>query len=181
MRLPKMLLPWGNTTVLGQVIQSIQHAGIQDILVITGAAGEDVKKVATQHGVRATHNDSFESGEMLASIQCGLREQDPQVQGTLVCLGDQPQIEENNVRGVCEAFQKNRSDLVVPSYHMRRGHPWLVARRLWDEILNMRSPGSPRDFLNFHANQIEYVNVDTSSVLEDLDTPEDYVKFKPAV
>jgi hypothetical protein len=43
----------------------------------------------------------------------------------------------------------------------------------------MRSPQTPRDFLNAHADEIEYVNADTPSVIEELDTPEDYLKFKP--
>jgi CTP:molybdopterin cytidylyltransferase MocA len=62
---------------------------------------------------------------------------------------------------------------------MRRGHPWLVARLHWDEILAMRSPASLRDFLRNHAHGIQYVGLDTPSILHDLDTPEDYLKSKP--
>jgi molybdenum cofactor cytidylyltransferase len=178
---PKMLLPWGHTTVLGQVIECVQRAEIQDILVITGSMQDEVEKVASAYNVQTTQNVSFESKEMLSSIQCGLREQKAEVQSTLICLGDQPQVEERNVRRVCEAFFKSKSHLVVPSYHMRRGHPWLVARPLWGELLNMQSPRSPRDFLNAHAKEIEYVVVDTSSVIEDIDAPEDYLKFKPSL
>ena len=28
---PKMLMPWGNTTVLGKVIETLQAAGVEDI------------------------------------------------------------------------------------------------------------------------------------------------------
>jgi molybdenum cofactor cytidylyltransferase len=59
---------------------------------------------------------------------------------------------------------------------MRRGHPWLVARPLWNEILELKPPESPRNFLNRHAAEIQYVEVNTSSILDDLDTPEDYQK-----
>jgi molybdenum cofactor cytidylyltransferase len=62
---------------------------------------------------------------------------------------------------------------------MRRGHPWLVARSLWHEILVLNSPNSPRDFLNRHAADIDYVEVETSSIITDLDTPEDYQKAHP--
>jgi molybdenum cofactor cytidylyltransferase len=117
---------------------------------------------------------------MLASVQRGLQAQKPSAQATLVCLGDQPQIEEGSVRSVCEAFVKSKSNLVVPSYQMRRGHPWLVARPLWEEILSLEA-ASLRDFLNVHKNEIEYVNVDTPSILQDLDTPEDYLKYKPSL
>jgi CTP:molybdopterin cytidylyltransferase MocA len=62
---------------------------------------------------------------------------------------------------------------------MRRGHPWLVTRQYWDEILHMQSPASLRDFLNRHAVDIRYVELDNSSILQDLDTPEDYLKSRP--
>jgi molybdenum cofactor cytidylyltransferase len=62
---------------------------------------------------------------------------------------------------------------------MRRGHPWLIARSLWSEILDLKQPASPRDFLTRHADEIHYINVDTPSVLADLDTPEDYEKSRP--
>jgi hypothetical protein len=54
-----------------------------------------------------------------------------------------------------------------------------VARLFWEEILGMRPPASPRDFLNRHAGDIRYVEIDNSSILQDLDTPEDYLKSKP--
>jgi hypothetical protein len=43
----------------------------------------------------------------------------------------------------------------------------------------MQSPQTPRDFLNAHAAEIHYVALDTPSVLEDLDTPEDYRRHAP--
>jgi molybdenum cofactor cytidylyltransferase len=43
----------------------------------------------------------------------------------------------------------------------------------------MASPESPRDFLHRHAGEIQYVDVDTSSILADLDTPQDYENFRP--
>ena len=40
---PKMLLPWGETTVLETVIATYRAAGIDNILVITGGAREQVE------------------------------------------------------------------------------------------------------------------------------------------
>ena len=68
----------------------------------------------------------------------------------------------------------------MPSFQMRRGHPWLVTRPFWNEILELKPPQSLRDFLNSHASEIQYVNVDTPGVLADLDTPDDYHRSRPA-
>jgi molybdenum cofactor cytidylyltransferase len=92
----------------------------------------------------------------------------------LIGLGDQPQVQEGIVSLICEAYQSTHSPLIVPSFQMRRGHPWLVARKFWNELLDMKSPETPRDFLNKHAKEIHYVETNTSSILADLDTPEDY-------
>jgi molybdenum cofactor cytidylyltransferase len=176
---PKMLLPWGETTVLGQVLSVLQSAGVEDIVTVTGGFREQVEAVAKGHGSRVVFNKDYADNEMLSSIQCGLWALKAEAEVALICLGDQPQVQERSVRRVRETFENGKSRLVVPSYQMRRGHPWLVARPLWEEILTMKSPQSPRDFLNAHAKEIEYVEVDNPSILQDLDTPEDYLKFKP--
>ena len=176
---PKMLLPWGKTSVLGQVISIFQEAGIEQITVVTGGAHEQVKQVVKQYGAHAVFNRDFASGEMLSSLQLGIGVQPSQVQATLIGLGDQPQIQAATVRLICETFWEKRSSLIVPSFQMRRGHPWLVKRSLWRELLKMKSPQSPRDFLNQHTSEIDYIEIRTPSVLADLDTPEDYQKSQP--
>jgi molybdenum cofactor cytidylyltransferase len=169
----KMLMPWGNTTVLGKVIETLQAAGIEDITLVANSA---TALQITIYKLPITLNNN---GEMLESIQLGLQAQKPTVEATLICLGDQPQVEEGSVRNVCNIFLENRSNIVVPSYQMRRGHPWLIARELWGEVLQMCAPESMRDFLNAHKDDIFYVELDTPSILLDLDTPSDYLKYKP--
>lgn len=169
----KMMMPWGETTVLGQVIETLKRANVDDIIVVTNST---VAETISNLKSPITLNNS---GEMLSSIQTGLQAQKPSAEAALICLGDQPQVQERCVRSVCETFKSSGANLVVPSYQMRRGHPWLVARPLWDEILHMREPETMRDFLNAHHADIHYIEMDTPSILQDLDTPEDYRKYKP--
>jgi molybdenum cofactor cytidylyltransferase len=176
---PKMLLPWGKLTVIEYVVVTFLNAGIEEIVVITGGARERVEKRIARYPVRGIYNKDYVNGEMLSSLQYGLRAMSHQVQAALIGLGDQPQVQERSVRSVCEAYLEKKPSLVVPSFQMRRGHPWLVARPLWDELLQMKPPASPRDFLNRHADEIHYVEVDTPSILADLDTPEDYKRSRP--
>lgn len=176
---PKMLLPWGPSTVIEHVITVFRNAGIEDIVVVTGGAREKVEKVLEPYPVCKIHNIDYEKGEMLSSLQRGLQVLPDPVQAALIGLGDQPQVQERSVRLVVDAYQETKSKLIVPSFQMRRGHPWLAARPLWDEILALQPPESARDFLNRHAPEIQYVEVDTASILADLDTPEDYERNRP--
>ena len=62
---------------------------------------------------------------------------------------------------------------------MHRGHPWLVHRNLWPELLDLKPNQSARDFLQRHADEIRYVPVSSDTVLADMDTPQDYLKLRP--
>ena len=181
---PKLLLPWGNMKVLEHVIAVFADAGIEDILIITGGAREQIQgvilKCSENYPVRSVYNEDYESGEMLSSIQCGLRNLSEKTFGAaMIGLGDQPQVQESSVRVVRDAFLRTGQPLIVPSYRMRRGHPWLVARPLWDKILEMSVAQTPRDFLHAHAKKIHYVDTESASILEDLDTPEEYRAARP--
>ena len=181
---PKMLLPWGNTTVIEHVISVFSKAGIEDILVVTGGARKQVEAIIMEcekkYPVRSVHNQGYEVGDMLLSIQCGLRHiTDPNIAAAIIGLGDQPQVQERSVQLLLDASLKTKSPLLVPSFQMRRGHPWLVARQFWKDLIGMDVTQSPRDFLNAHAHDIHYVDMDTPSILADLDTPEDYHAAHP--
>lgn len=176
---PKMLLPWENRTVIEHVVTTFLKAGIEDIVVVTGGAHEQVERAVEQYPVRKIHNPNYATGEMLSSIQCGIREMPEQAQAVLIGLGDQPQVQQKSVRAIYDTYKATASSLIVPSFRRKRGHPWLVARPLWDELLTLKPHRTPRDFLNDHPDEIQYVNVDNATILADLDTPEDYRKSHP--
>jgi molybdenum cofactor cytidylyltransferase len=152
---------------------------VEEIVVVTGGAREQVESLVGRFQIRTVHNPGYETGEMLSSLQFGLSAMSSEVEAALIGLGDQPQVQEPTVLRLRQAFLERGSRLLVPSFQRRRGHPWLVARPLWNELLGMKTPESPRDFLNRHAGEIDYVEVDTPTILADLDTPEDYRTSRP--
>lgn len=179
---PKMLLPWGETTVLGQVVATYTQAGVGEIVVVTGGARQqveaEVSRLAARLPVRAVFNSQHEEGDMLSSLQCGLAALDGQADAVLIGLGDQPQLSQAALQLILAALVENAALLFVPSFEMRRGHPWLVRRELWDDILTMQAPQTMRDFLNKHAGQIFYIQTD-HTILKDLDTPDQYKRERP--
>jgi molybdenum cofactor cytidylyltransferase len=175
---PKMLLPWGEITVLEQVIATFKAAGVDEVLVVTGGARAQVEALVG-NSARSVFNPDYAEGEMLSSVQTGLVGLKPGTEAVLIGLGDQPQVQERSVWLVLDEYRKSGASIIVPSYQMRRGHPWLVARTHWEEILGMQPPTSLRDFLHSHQDEIHYVEFDNNSILQDMDTPEDYLKSRP--
>ena len=179
---PKLVLPWGETTVLGQVVATFAAAGIEDILVVTGGARQQIEQLVAQlantYPVRAVYNPDHNRGEMLSSIQTGLAHLAQDVRACLIGLGDQPQVRKETIRSICEAYLQTEAPLVFPSFENRRGHPWLASRPFWAEVLALPQTTNPRQFINAYTGLIEYVQAD-ESILKDLDTLEDYKRQHP--
>lgn len=173
--LPKPLLPWGAATVIETVVGTLLAAGVGDVIVVTGHCGDAVQAALAGYPVRCVHNPAYANGEMLSSIQAGLAAADPTSPGALLALADQPQMQEGVVRQVLSAFQASGGQaLVIPSHALRRGHPIALPRSLWAEVLALPAGATLRNVIQRHAAAIRYVEVDTATVLADLDTPEQY-------
>jgi molybdenum cofactor cytidylyltransferase len=176
---PKLVLPWGQTTVIRHVVEVLAESGLDEVLVVTGGAHAQVAAALAGAPVRLVFNPVYEHGEMLSSIQLGLQHLPAETDAALVCLGDQPQVQAQVIFAIMAAYRASGSPLVVPSYQNHRGHPWLAGRALWPEILSLTPPATLRTFLNQNNTRIHYLDVDTPSVLVDIDTPEDYTRQHP--
>lgn len=180
MGVPKLALPWGQKTVIGQVVAVLHEAGVGELIVVTGGAERLVREALKDQAVRYVHNEAYASGEMLSSVQTGLNTaMDSSAEAAMITLGDQPQIQVDIVSALVHRWQARREGILIPSHQMRRGHPWLISRRLWHEVLALPAGQTLRDFLKANAQEIEHLPVESDSILQDLDTPEMYARLRP--
>jgi len=177
---PKLIMPWGQTTVIGQVVQTLSGCGLSEIVVVAGKERDQIKDSLRGSSIRLIFNPTFDQSEMLTSLQIGLAALPDNINAALVVLGDQPFIEPGVVKQVVQAWVESGAMIIAPSYQHRRGHPWLVSREFWPEIQSIPPLETPRDFLNRHSGQIQYIEVSTNTIFKDLDTPEDYNRERPA-
>ena len=179
---PKQLLPWRGSTVLATVVENLNRAGAQPVVCVLGHRSAEVR--ATLHGHRVTilDNPDFDQSDMLRSIQIGITHlaQIPALTGTLLALGDQPHISRPTIRRVLAASTEHPDRIVIPSYRMRRGHPFYLPRILWDEVADLSAQSTVRDLINRNTANITYVNMETDTILQDMDTPEEYTKLRPS-
>jgi molybdenum cofactor cytidylyltransferase len=176
---PKMTLPWGDSTIIGHVVRTLLQAGLSPVIVVTGGGQADVEAALKDLPVVIVFNPEFDAGGMISSVHAGLRALGQAVSAALIVLGDQPQIQASVVQALLQEYENTAASLIVPSYAMRRGHPWLVDRPLWPDILALQYPLTLRDFLDERSSQIHYLSVDSASVIQDIDTPEQYEQYRP--
>jgi molybdenum cofactor cytidylyltransferase len=171
---PKMLLPWGDSTIIRQVCQRLCAVGLHEIVVITGEHHAAIQAQVSDLPLRVVQNSEYTKGEMLSSLQVGLDAVWNTCDACLVVLGDQPTIEAGVIAAVLDAYHRRASLIVAPSYNRRRGHPLLIDRFFWQAIKDLPRNKAPRDLLRANESQIDHVVVETASILQDIDTPEDY-------
>lgn len=172
----KLLLPWGEGTVISHVVMVLSQAGIQKIQVVTGANAESMAMALSAFPVNLVMNPRYQEDSMLLSLQAGLASLDQMFAAALVVLGDQPQIKMDTVKGLVSLLEKTSKPLILPSYQMRRGHPWLLSRSLWEQVMAYPSSATLRDIFQRNEEKISYMEVDNDSILRDLDTPQDYFR-----
>jgi molybdenum cofactor cytidylyltransferase len=174
---PKMLLPWKESTVIDQIIKTLIQSELGDILVVTGANRNEIEDSTKFFPVRTVYNPDFENGSMLMSLQTGVKALPWNCCAFLIILGDQPFLKAGTINSLLDLYYDQPRKIIIPSYKMRRGHPWLLDCSLKNEILDLVEPENIRDLLIRNESEISYLVVDDPAILEDMDSPEDYERL----
>ncbi len=174
---PKLLLPWGGTTVLGHLLARWRQLGAGQIGVVVGAddrvVGSELDRLGFP-GQNRIINAAPERG-MFSSIQCaGLWPGwSPHLTHWAIVLGDQPHLRPTTLRRLLAFAAGRLGQVCQPARDGRPRHPVLMPRRLFAEL-----PGSKA------ANLKEFLAGRETAVFEsddpgldlDIDRPEDYRK-----
>lgn len=176
---PKQLLPWAGRTVIATVADHLAAAGADPVLCITGHRSQEVTAALADTTAQTLFNPDYAQAEMLRSYQLGISAlQASNCSGVLIALGDQPHIPISVMRQVIEQARCVPDQLVIPSFNLRRGHPFYIPRRLWAELLALGPEESLRTLVNRHTAAICYVNMATDAILRDMDTPTEFQQLR---
>jgi putative nucleotidyltransferase with HDIG domain len=88
---------------------------------------------------------------------------------------DTPLIRPATVAALAKRHAAEGGAVLYPRFRSERGHPPLIPRHLFDEILAGDGEGGLRALLQRHA--CEEVDVADAGILLDMDTPEDYERL----
>lgn len=173
----KQLLPFANKTILETVIDHINQSTVDETLIVLGSNREKIEEVIKNLPVKSVYNPRFKEG-MLTSVQKGFVSLPEEVEAVLVFLGDQPMIPSSVIDQIVSAYHSSEKGIVLPVYGQKRGHPVLINTKYRQELANLNPEIGLRELIHDHPEDILEVNLDSSSILEDIDTPEDYKNLK---
>jgi molybdenum cofactor cytidylyltransferase len=169
----KQLLPFGNSTVLGSVIENLQAAGVDRVVVVLGHEAEKVRQAVDNVGVEFVLNEEYVVG-MFSSVQAGVRALPADTETVLICLGDQPGICSETIRALIATFGRCGNGIGIPFTQNDQGHPLFVSGKYLNELQLMSPTLTLKHFLSAHANDIARLPIEDGAVLRDIDTPAEY-------
>ncbi len=174
MGVQKLLLPLGENTMIGSVVDHIVSAGIDHILLVLGSHREEVERAVCEKPVITCFNPDYAEG-MHTSVICGFRQLPVDTLAVVVFLGDQPFIPAEVIKMLITNWELTGKMIIIPTYRGYRGHPTLFDCRLKEEVLQMDPHIGLRSVIDRFPQEISEVETHFSVIIRDIDTKNDYL------
>ena len=174
---PKQILPYRDSTVLGETLRMARRCGFDQLIVTLGGAAEEVRREVSLDGAEAVVVDDPASG-CAASLRVAVERVDPASAGIVLLLGDQPGVTEVTVRRLIEAGAGE--SIAVCRYDDGVGHPFWLARGVFGELTGLHGDKGVWKLIDSGRFDVLEVPVDGPVPL-DVDTWDDYERLIAAV
>ena len=172
----KALLTMEGEHVITRVVRSFRQAGIEKLGAVVGHNAGQIEPVLRDLGVDAIFNPDYERG-MYSSVKAGVASLSSDVDACFLLPVDIPLVRSATIKSLVERFGTERAPITYPRFNGLRGHPPLISRALFAEIVAGNGDGGLRALLANHQSVASDVNVLDEGVVLDMDTPEDYERL----
>ncbi|MEU7977201.1 NTP transferase domain-containing protein [Micromonospora sp. NPDC049081] len=168
---PEALLLQGARPLVSCMIDTMTEAGCGQLVVVLGAAADEVRAAADLSPATVVVNRAWGTG-VGSSIRAGLAAlADRRVEAVVVVPVDMPGLTPEAVRRV--AALPYPDVLACATYDGLRGYPMLFGRRHWAGIATLASADvGARPYLLAHKDQIVDIACDSVADGNRVDTPE---------
>ncbi|HVE64978.1 MAG TPA: nucleotidyltransferase family protein [Thermoanaerobaculia bacterium] len=171
----KVLLPFGDSTMLGTVLSKLGGAGIEHVVVVVRPDLAGAAAAARAAGAGVVVNPRPE-GEMIESIRLGVAALPADLDAFFVWPADHPAVRPATLERL--AGRAARATAVIPLFEGRRGHPALVGADFRTSIGAVPAHDGLRRLWRDRADAVEELAVDDPGVLENLDDPDSYERAR---
>lgn len=174
---PKQLLDVDGIPMLRRAALCALAASMDPVIVVCGAARDDVRLTVADLPLRVVDNTRWQEG-VGSSIHAGLgaaMEHDPDA--VVVALGDQPLLTPATFTSLATAWQREGTPVVASEYSGTVGAPALFAKSMFANLLALPADqGCKKVILQMPAHLVSRCACPDAAV--DIDTPDEYARFR---
>lgn len=170
---PKMLLPFGERTILTATLEAVLASGAcAETVVVLGANAAEIAPTLEASRVRVV-TIADPAGGLSSSLRAGVQAA-AGADAYMILLGDHPLLLASTVSRLAEKFQSSDKGICVPVFQGVIGHPIFFDARYRDELLTLTGDEGARRILMTHPRDVLDVHIGEVGVVFDVDDDEDY-------
>ncbi len=177
MGIDKAALTYRGRTFLELMVQTLREINLERIVVVLGHHAQEIQQQIKLEAAQVVVNPDYRSGQT-TSLQAGLRSLlAVDLEAIILCLVDHPAVCAETVRRIVATSRQCGAPVVIPTYQGRRGHPVLIGRQVFRELLDLPAGMGANSVLRGFLPVTQFVEVDDEGVVIDVDDPESYQRL----
>lgn len=172
---PKQLLKWGNSTLLGNAIETALRLSVKEVIVVLGANYNVIKKTIKHYPVTIINNEEWQRG-LGKSLAFGVKHiasSKQKIDGILVTLADQPLIDTVFLKKLIDTFNKKKHPIIATSYKNKKyGVPVIFDKMYFEELQALNDDFGAKQLLKKHKSSVKILLPEIENL--DVDLKADY-------
>jgi molybdenum cofactor cytidylyltransferase len=178
---PKQLLPVGDASLLDRVLAQTLHSRLDLVVLVLGFKADEVRrKIRSGRGARRlkiVENRHYEKG-ISSSIITGLSQVEKNYDHVMILLGDMPYITSRVINRLLSGYLKSGLPLGALKVRGKRSHPVIIGRAFFPALRRLTGDRGAKDLFTSHPDQVCLVDPGEDYDDADIDTHEDYMRFR---
>lgn len=173
----KMLLPYGESTVIGTVVDALANSLVGEIIVVENQDASIAAHLDSNAKVKFVTNKNADQG-LTSSIQCGVEAASNNSTGYLICLGDMPLLTSTDYNLLINTLLNLKHEaILMPIYNNKRGNPVLFSVNFKEDVLLLKDNSGCKPVVTANNDFVIEVPFPNNSCHVDIDTMEDYKRL----
>jgi molybdenum cofactor cytidylyltransferase len=171
----KLLLKIGDKTIIQKTIDNLLLSSISSVTVVLGNMKEEIVESLAGYKISIVENEYYAEG-MGTSLLAGVRMimERKKCDAIMFFNGDMPFIKPSTIDAIVKKHLETQAKVIFPCCYGERGHPVLVDKSLFPELLSVSGDIGAREILQKYAQQTVFLNTNDTGIYQDIDNPDDY-------
>ncbi len=183
MRRAKQLLSAGSETLLVRVLREALVSSLDEVVLVLGHQAEQVREslapIRGHSKLNIVFNPRYREG-MSTSLIAGLTRVGKGCERIMVILGDMPHLTAGLIDELRLKVESSNCPLGAVAVYGRRSHPVVIGREFFGAVHGLSGDMGARSLFQEYSDRVLLVEAGDTYDASDIDTPEDYDRFREA-
>lgn len=165
--------------VIGILQVMLLSTQLDEIVIVLGAHANEIEPFLLHHKkINVVYNKSYNLGQT-SSFQAGVKASSPLASGYLLLPVDFPFVQSETVNRIIETYIARTPQILLPTYHGKKGHPPVFNNTLKQELLGLPTSKGLNEIVHkYGENETLRLTVEDPGVISTFNTPEEWAALK---